>query len=155
MTIREALVHDIEQMQVIRNAVKENILTNRELVKYEDYVTYLFQRGKGWICETDNLITGFAIADLQCNNIWALFVRQGFEGRGIGRQLHDTMLNWYFSQTQQAVWLSTAFHTRAAAFYEKAGWVYTGVHGKNEARFEMTYSNWISIQDENLNASKQ
>lgn len=50
-------------------SVKENVLSNPALVTYKDYVEYLFVRGKGWVCEINNIITGFAIADLQDHNI--------------------------------------------------------------------------------------
>ena len=87
-------------------------------------------------------IVGFSIADLRDQNIWALFVQPGFDKQGIGRQLHDVMLNWYFDQTQETVWLGTAPGTRAEAFYIKAGWKETGTHGNGEIRFEMSYRNW-------------
>jgi hypothetical protein len=40
-------------------------------------------RGKGWVCEIDEKIVGFSIADLIGNNIWALFVMPGYDKRGI------------------------------------------------------------------------
>jgi GNAT superfamily N-acetyltransferase len=84
------------QIQLVRNAVKENVLSNPSLVSDTDVENYITQRGRGWVCEIDNFITGFAIADLQDNNIWALFIHPDFEGRGIGKRLHDEMMNWYF-----------------------------------------------------------
>jgi GNAT superfamily N-acetyltransferase len=65
------------------------------LVTDKDCVEYLTLRGKGWVCEMAQLV-GFAIADLIDNNIWALFVHPDFEGKGIGKTLHDMMLDWYF-----------------------------------------------------------
>jgi GNAT superfamily N-acetyltransferase len=50
-------------------------------------------RGKGWVCEINNEIVGFSIADLKGNNIWALFLRPEFEKLGIGKRLHDIMLD--------------------------------------------------------------
>jgi len=143
MVIREAKITDIKQMQVVRNAVKENALSNPALVTDEDCKYFMTIRGKGWVCEMENEIIGFSIADLQGNNIWALFLKPGFDRRGIGRQLHDIMLDWYFSKTEKTVWLSTAPGTRAEGFYRTAGWKETGLHGKNEIRFEMTYQDWL------------
>jgi ribosomal protein S18 acetylase RimI-like enzyme len=37
-------------------------------------------------------VLGFAVADLQERNIWTLFVRPEYQGRGIGRTLYQTML---------------------------------------------------------------
>ena len=143
MIIREATVHDIEQMHLVRNSVTENILSNPNLVTKKDYEDFITVRGKGWVCEMDNQIAGFAVADLKENNIWALFIHPKFEKKGIGQRLHNTMLDWYFSNTKNTVWLSTAFHTRAEQFYKKAGWTEVGTHGTNETRFEMTYDDWV------------
>ena len=141
MLIRTAKATDIPQIQQVRNAVKENMLSDPSLVTDDDCHEFLFERGKGWVCEINDEIVGFAIADLKDNNIWALFLDPNFEKRGIGRKLHDTMLDWYFSQTQKTVWLGTSPHTRAETFYRKAGWKEVGLHGK-EIKFEMSSTNW-------------
>jgi len=142
MIFREALITDIPQIQIVRNAVKENTLSDPALVTDKDVEDYITRRGKGWVCETDDSIVGFAIADLRDDNIWALFIQPGHEGKGIGKKLHDDMLNWYFDQNKDSVWLGTAPGTRAEAFYRKAGWKETGIHGKGEIKFEMTVNEW-------------
>jgi len=142
MTFREARVMDIPQIQVVRNSVKENVLSNPALVTDKDCENYLLNRGKGWVCEIDGKVIGFAIADLVGHNVWALFVQPDFDGRGVGKKLHDDMLDWYFSQTDATIWLSTAPSTRAEKFYRKAGWKEVGVHGKGEIKFEMDVTNW-------------
>lgn len=50
MIIREALIEDIGQIQAVRNAVKENPLSNPNLVTDEDCRIFLTERGKGWVC---------------------------------------------------------------------------------------------------------
>jgi GNAT superfamily N-acetyltransferase len=142
MIFREAQTPDIKQMQVVRHLVKENVLSNPALVTDADCEEYITNRGKGWVCEVDNKIVGFSIADLKENNIWALFVDPAYEGKGIGRRLHQLMLDWYFSQTQQKVWLGTSPNTRAEAFYRSAGWIEVGTHGDGEIKFEMTCNDW-------------
>lgn len=144
MLIRDAKIEDIKQIQVVRNSVKENVLSNPELVTDKDCEEFLFERGKGWVCEIDSQIVGFAIVDIKENNIWALFLDPSFEKQGIGRILHDTMLNWYFSQTKESVWLGTSFNTRAESFYRKSGWKEIGLHGTKEIKFEMTFESWSS-----------
>lgn len=144
MIIREAKVDDIKQIQIVRNSVTENTLSNPDLVTDNDCEVFITLRGKGWVCELDNEIIGFAIVDLQENNIWALFLKPKFEKKGIGQLLHNTMLNWYFAQTKEKVWLGTAFNTRAEKFYRKAGWTAVGTHGSKEIKFEMTYSDWLA-----------
>ncbi len=144
--IREAKIEDIPQIQVVRNAVKENMLSNPNLVTDEDCVEFMTSRGKGWVCEIDQCITGFSIVDLKEHNIWALFVHPDFEKQGIGRKLHDVMLNWYFEQTKEPVWLGTSPKTRAETFYRMTGWKEIGMHGKGEVKFEMTHSDWSQIK---------
>lgn len=144
MLFRIAEPKDISQIQVVRHSVKENRLSNPALVSDKDVEEYITKRGKGWVCETDDHIVGFAIADLQDNNIWALFIDPSYEGLGIGKRLHEEMLNWYFLQNKESVWLSTAPGTRAEQFYLKAGWKKTGVYGKGEIKFELTASDWMS-----------
>ena len=139
---REATIADIPQYMKVRFSVKENVLSNPALVTDADNVEFLTQRGKGWVCEIDNVIVGFSIVDMKDKNIWALFVDPNFEKKGIGRQLHDLMLDWYFSQTNVNVWLGTAPKTRAEQFYRATGWKEIGVHGKGEIKFEMTFEDW-------------
>lgn len=143
MIFREASLRDIPQIQIVRHTVRENVLSNPALVTDADCVEYLAVRGKGWVCEADDHIVGFSIVDLVGNNVWALFLRPEFEGQGIGRQLHDRMLDWYFSKTQDTLWLGTEPGTRAEQFYRTAGWTEAGVHGKGEVRFEMTQAEWV------------
>lgn len=140
--IREARPEDIPQIQIVRNSVKENMLSDPGLVTDNDCELFMFERGKGWVSEVNGKIVGFSIVDLKEHNIWALFIHPDFENRGIGRKLHHIMLDWYFEQTKENVWLGTSPHTRAETFYRKSGWQEIGMHGKNEIKFEMTFENW-------------
>jgi GNAT superfamily N-acetyltransferase len=142
MIFREARLKDIPQIQMVRNAVRENRLSDPALVTDDDCKNYLLHRGKGWVCEENDKILGFAIVDLLDHNVWALFVHPGFENKGIGKKLHDSMLDWYFNKTDLTIWLGTAPNTRAEKFYRKAGWKEAGTHGKRERKFEMTVEYW-------------
>lgn len=145
MNFRQAETSDIKQIQRVRHSVKENVLSNPGLVTDDDCEEFLTRRGRGWICEIDNRIVGFAIADLKKNNIWALFIHPEFEGKGIGSKLHDMMLDWYFAEEKQTVWLGTAPRTKAEKFYRKHGWRETGIYGKNEIKFELTIDEYNTI----------
>lgn len=142
MNLREAKVSDISQIQIVRNSVKENPLSDPNLVTDHDCEDFLTKRGKGWVYEVEGSIVGFSIVDLVDHNIWALFVHPDHDKKGIGKQLHDIMIDWYFKQTEKTVWLGTAPGTRAEAFYRKAGWAEVGTHGKGEVKFEMTFEKW-------------
>ncbi len=144
MFIRRAELKDLTVLHQIRIAVRENTLSNPTLITPSDYEEFLFHRGKGWVCEIDNNIVGFAICDLKEENIWALFVPPDFEGKGIARALQKVMLDWYFTQKEK-VWLGTAPGTRAEKFYRASGWRENGMHGK-EVKFEMTKDEWNKMR---------
>lgn len=142
LNIREALVSDIPQIQRVRNAVKENTLSDPALVPDTDVADYLTRRGKGWVSLQEDRVIGFAIVSVLDQNVWALFIEPGFDKQGIGRELHDQMMDWYFKQTAETIWLSTTPGTRADRFYRKAGWEEAGTYGKEEIKFTMTRENW-------------
>jgi GNAT superfamily N-acetyltransferase len=142
MNFREALITDIPQMSAVRQAVKENTLSNPALITEQDYVDFLSQRGKGWVCEVDGQIVGFAIGDLVKHNVWALFVQPDFEGQGVARELLITLLDWYYGETKETIWLSTAPDTRAADFYRSFGWKEAGKLPNGELRFELSAEDW-------------
>ena len=142
MIFREAALTDIPQMQVVRNSVKENMLSDPALVPDKDVAEYMTNRGRGWVCEIDGRIAGFAMVDLVDNNVWALFMHPDFEAMGIGKKLHRIMMDWYFEQTKEKIWLGTAPKSRAETFYRMQGWTEAGMHGSKEIKFEMTYEAW-------------
>lgn len=142
MIYREAVSADIPEIQVVRNSVKENQLSDPALVPDSDVEDYINRRGKGWVCEVDGRLVGFSIADLEDNNVWALFLHPDFEARGIGKELHRLMLDWYFGQTKTTIWLGTEPKSRAETFYRMQGWKEVGTHGKGEVKFEMAYDDW-------------
>ena len=121
------------------------MLSNPALVPDKDVEDYIHNRGKGWVCEVDNTIVGFAIVSIVDNNVWALFIQPGYDKKGIGKRLHDEMINWYFNQTGDPIWLGTSPNTRAESFYRKAGWNEVGTHGQDEIKFEMTAEAWKRI----------
>ncbi|HZH94747.1 MAG TPA: GNAT family N-acetyltransferase [Flavisolibacter sp.] len=146
MIFREAQIEDIERMQVVRRLVKENVLSNPGLVTNEDCKEYITRRGKGWVCEVESVVVGFAIADLTTNSIWALFVQPDQEEKGIGKKLHHLMLDWYFAQTKKTVWLTTAPATKAEFFYRRRGWEEQGYTAGGEIKFELSFKKWQLIK---------
>ena len=143
MNFRQAIPEDIPQIQIVRNSVKENQLSNPNLIPDELVEEFITKRGKGFVCEIDKKIVGFSIVDFVENNVWALFLLPEFEGKRIGKKLHQLMLDEYFSKTKETIWLSTEANSRAKTFYKKQGWKNAGLHG-NEVKFEMSFEDWKS-----------
>ncbi len=146
MIFREACKNDIEQIQRVRHAVKENRLSDPSLVPDTDVEDYILNRGKGWVCVINNTIVGFSIVSITDQNVWALFIDPLFEAKGIGRRLHDLMMEWYFQQTAEDIWLSTAAGTRAEEFYKRSGWRNTGFTKSGEVKFEMSKADWLAFR---------
>jgi GNAT superfamily N-acetyltransferase len=120
---RRAVSADIPAMQVIRLAVKENVLNNPARVPAQMYQDYLEQLGRAWVCEEQGKIIGFSYAASADASIWALFVSPEAEGKGAGAPLLRLASDWLFSQGHQKITLGTAAHTRADRFYAKQGWL--------------------------------
>lgn len=137
-----ATINDYSQLHRIRMAVRENQLSDPFRITQLDYESFLTLKGRGWVHTIHSIITGFVIIDLEKFNVWALFVDPVYEGRGIGRQLHDEMLNWYFREYRPTLWLSTSPGTRAEEFYRRSGWLDKGREPGGEIRFEMPAENW-------------
>ena len=137
MIFRIATLHDIGGMSIVRIAVNENQLSDPSKVTQEDYRRMLTECGRGWVCETDGQIVGFSIVDLVEKNVWALFLLPEFEKQGIGKKLHDLMVEWAFAQGTGQLWLGTSPGTRAEGFYRKMGWQDAGYQPNGEVRFEM------------------
>jgi GNAT superfamily N-acetyltransferase len=135
-SLRLAKVDDIPQMHRVRMMVWENRLTDPRRVQPHDYQQKLIS-GRGWVCEVDERIVGFGIADLAAGSVWALFVDPAFEGRGIGRKLHDAMVAWLFASGATKIWLTTDPGTRAEQFYVSAGWARVGDGINGEVRYEL------------------
>ncbi|ATP59109.1 GNAT family N-acetyltransferase [Pedobacter ginsengisoli] len=146
MIFRTARLSDIKQMQVVRHLVKENTLSDPNLVPDKDVAFYISEKGKGWVCEVDGQVVGFSIIDLKERSVWALFVDPEFEEKGIGKELHRLMIDWYFEQTTEKVVLGTSPNTRAERFYNLQGWTPVGSYANGEIKFEMHYEDWLRVR---------
>jgi len=134
--LRQAVAADIPGIQRVRASVRENRLTSTTIAD-EAVLEAIEVTGRGWVVESEGEIVGFSIGNARNGNIWALFVRPDHERCGHGRCLHDTMLEWLWSQGLDRLWLTTEAGTRAQGFYEVAGWQPTGRTDSGEVRYEM------------------
>ena len=126
MTLRLATRTDIPALQRVRLAVRENMLSDPNRITEADYIAALETLGCTWVVEADEAIVAFATG-YKTGSIWALFVHPNHEGRGFGRALLSTTVNWLWSQGHKRIWLTTSPNTRAERFYVAQGWQRCGM----------------------------
>lgn len=143
MSINAALANDVPEMMRVRFLVKENVLSNPALVTPDDCLRHITTDGFGFCWHEGGQLLGFSIANHIVGNVWALFVDPAHEGRGIGRALHNALLDKYFASHEGPIWLSTDPGTRADRMYAKAGWVPDAELWKGERRYWMTKEKWL------------
>lgn len=133
--LRQAVVSDIASIQHVRSSVRENRLVST-VISDDNVREAIEQTGRGWVVESHGDVVAFAIGNATNGSIWALFVHPDHEHRGYGRLLHDTMIEWLWSQGVDRLWLTTEPGTRAQRFYELAGWQHVGSTDLGELRYE-------------------
>jgi GNAT superfamily N-acetyltransferase len=124
--IRKATDADIPAMMHIRSAVRENKLSSPDKVTFQHYVDFI-RTGEMWVWEEDNRLLGFSAGDARADSkwpgsIWALFVDPEHEGKGIGQALLSRACGSLERAGYDTAKLSTAPASRAARFYNRAGW---------------------------------
>lgn len=146
MKYRNAKLVDFEQVMKVRMAVLENQLSDPSKVQQADYEEMITKLGKGWVCEKDGKIIGFAIVDLSKANIWALFLLPEAEGYGVGNRLHQLMVDWAFDQQLEELYLGTDPGTRAERFYISRGWKKIGDFENGEVHLTLSQTDWNTNQ---------
>lgn len=124
---------DLPATLVVRTSTRENALTAEQLrddygVTPETIAAGLASTLKGWVCEDDGRIVGFAIGDGATGEMQVVAVLPDHEGRGIGKALIARVQNWLFAQGHAELWLlaNPDPTVRATGFYRKFGWRRTG-----------------------------
>lgn len=147
MKLRRAAPADWPAISDIRLSVRENRLGNPAAVTraiYDDHVTTI---GRGWVAELDGRIEGFCIARND-GHIWALFVRPGFEGRGLGQALMGECVAWLAATGVAEANLETGTNTRAERFYRRFGWRETERKGNDVAfRLALPHRGRLTLPD--------
>jgi GNAT superfamily N-acetyltransferase len=133
--VRMARMDDIAAMMELRLSVRENRLSNPGQVTPEDCRRYV-ERGAMWVWEEDGQILGISASNCETGWIWALFVRPGHEGRGIGRTLFAAACDALLAAGFRRLTLSTDPETRAARVYRAAGGREAGRTPEGELVFE-------------------
>ena len=133
--VREATANDIPGMHRVRLSVTENPFSERMGITETSYLPFVVDHG-AWVAEVDSRIVGFAILDRPAASVWALFVEPASEGVGIGRALHQHMIDYVARQGIGHISLTTARDSRAAHFYSQLGWTDIGLTESGELKFE-------------------
>jgi GNAT superfamily N-acetyltransferase len=103
--LRQAMRSDLPGLLRVRGAVSENRPASLTLPD-DQVIEALETTGRGWVIELDGVIVAFAIGDALTGSISALFVDPPHRGNGYGRRLHDTVVDWLWSQGHDRVWLN-------------------------------------------------
>jgi ribosomal protein S18 acetylase RimI-like enzyme len=114
----------------IRAGVRENKLRDPSRVTIEDVCWFVDNPGI-FVWEADGKIVGFSAADPRNGNIFALFVEENYEGRGIGQALFERACDVLVEARSPRMWLTTWPGTRAEKFYRRAGWRVVGTDDGN------------------------
>jgi GNAT superfamily N-acetyltransferase len=135
-TIRVAAVTDIAAMKHIRDNVRENALVSGT-IEHADYVQAITVDGRAWVYVEDGVVVGFVCGRLTQRDIWALFVSESHERRGIGNELMATVEAWMFDQGIDSIVLVTEPGSRAERLYRRRGWRCEGTTTTKELRFSL------------------
>jgi len=95
--LRQAVRSDLPELFRVRSAVSENRQPSLTLPE-DQVIEALETTGRGWLIEVDGVTVAFAIGNALTGSIWALFVDPQHRGRGYGRRLYDTVVEWLWSQ---------------------------------------------------------
>jgi len=128
--IRKATRHDVPRIMEIRAGVRENRLRDPSRVTMEEVFWFIDNPGI-FLWEENGCIAGFSASDPRTGNIFALFVDERYERRGIGKALFERACNVLMDAGCTRMWLTTWPGTRAERFYRKAGWRVTGIDNGN------------------------
>jgi GNAT superfamily N-acetyltransferase len=128
MDIREITEDDIPAIFVVRVATHENRLTREELtslgITEETVKTRLHGSFKGWVCELNAQIVGFAIGDSATGELWVIALLPEYVGQGIGSALLRRVEDWLQANGCARLWLTTDLdpNLKAYQFYRQHGW---------------------------------
>ncbi len=133
MKIRKIIIDDVPALFPLRAATRENALSIEQLdrmgINGESVVRMLESTHRGWLCEADGRIVGFAMGNRENGEMWVIAVLPEYEGQGIGVQLLTAVEEWLWTEGWNEIWLTTDVDTtlRAYGFYLKHGWADTEV----------------------------
>lgn len=141
MRIRTATAADIPAVFEIRTSVRENHLSREELaaigITPESIGEMMRTSSRVWVAEVEGRPVAFSMADAGEATIFAMFVRPGYEGRGLGRALMREAEAWLFDQGCEEIWLLTGSDPalRAYGFYRHLEWRDAGLQEDGQIKY--------------------
>ena len=139
--VRIATAADVGAMFELRTSVRENHLSLEQMadlgITPVSLPALLEGDGRGWVARQGDTLLAFATADAEQASVFAMFVRPGHEGHGLGRRLMTEAEQWLRSRGCREAWLLTDAdpHVRAYGFYRHLGWIVDAIEDDGQARF--------------------
>ena len=127
-SFREIQPDDMQAIFDVRGAAWHNDNGLEELTRFgitHDSVREMMQQThRGWLCEVDGKVVGFAMGNRATGEMWVIAVLKEYEGRGFGKRLLTMVEDWLFSAGWDEIWLTTDPDetVRAVGFYRHLGW---------------------------------
>ena len=125
---REITSSDVPALFDVRTATHQNNMTREELhslgITVESVREKLEGTYKGWLCEVDGQVVGFAMGDRATGELWVIAVLPEYIGRGIGSRLLRAVEQWLAESGCDRLWLTTDVDQalKAYDFYRSHGW---------------------------------
>ena len=125
---RQIRPDDLRSIFDVRVATWHNDRGREELralgITHESVREMLASSHRGWLCEVDSHVVGFAIGNRNNGEMWVIAVLKEFEGNGIGKRLLGLVEQWLFAEGWTEIWLTTDpdESIRAVGFYRHLGW---------------------------------
>lgn len=129
MILRAIEPGDAAALIELRGRTRENAISKEALMRLDITADSVAQKlrstHRGWLCEEDGAVAGFAIGDGSSGELWVIAVAPEFEGRGLGSQLLASVEDWLWTCGWDALWLWTDVDEtrRAFSFYLRHGWL--------------------------------
>lgn len=141
MEIRVASSADVPALFDVRTSVRENHMSLEALagvgITPESVAAMLEGDARAWVAADGDEIVAFSMAKASEGTVFAMFIRPGFEGRGLGRALLLEAETWLFAQGHEEIWLLTDAdrRVRANGFYRHLGWNDAGIQEDGQVKF--------------------
>lgn len=128
LVFREIEAGDIPSLFEVRTRTRENRYSLAELERLgitpESVERMMASTHRGWLCEEEGSVVGFAMGDGSTGEMWVIAVLPSHERRGVGSRLLRLVEGWLASEGWREAWLTTDEDAglRAYGFYRSKGW---------------------------------